>query len=625
MTPATESHLSDPADTSSGEDRYAALQRGLRSDPVFFFENLLKIVDKNGELIAFAPNEQQRKLLNIVMAMRKAGLPVRIICLKARQLGFSTCIEGLAFQEASMNPYRRVRIVAHKDDSTRNLFEMSRLFYRELHQKVRPAVKYSSKTELDFQNPKDDPDNPGLRSWIRVATAGGDGIGRSDTLQFLHLSEVAFWDNAATVATALSQAVPLMPNTHVFIESTANGVGGYFHDQYWKHKDGKEALLEMIDRDWRDVEKLTNHLLNFKGTIGYLPLFFPWHEFPEYTLPLTEGEEEWFLGSLSPEERELRSRFDLTLGQLKWRRHKIEELAEDAEGAQPEDLFRQEFPMTDKEAFISRGRNYFSSTALDKMPVKPPKHRWQLLGGEGRLEYTGKMGAPEHTDSPYGEFSVWNPPKKDGQYIVSCDVSDGVGQDRSVMQIINKKTLEQEAEYVSDRVRPDVFGRLAVHVASWYNEALLAIEWNQSGSATVIAARDTDYPNVYFREPGYEKIHDVPSDMWGFKTTQATKPVALAEMRKHISQGNVLFHSQGLIQECREYMIEFSKTGTAVKYTAPEGKHDDRVMAMAIGLQVYKEHPYEYKDYPQETRLYDEREVSTLMEQEYTDDPLGDL
>lgn len=627
MEVAQENQSSESTESkkSSSEDRYAKLRLRLRTDTKFFFENVLKIVDKNSELVDFKANEQQQILINLTRALVECQLPVRVIILKARQMGFSTAVEGLAFQEASMNPYRRVKIVAHKDDSTANLFEMSRLFHREMHPSLKPMTRYSSKTELDFQNPKDEHSNPGLRSYIRVSTAGGKGVGRSDTLQFLHLSEVAFWENAASISNALTQAVPIVPGTKVYLESTANGIGGHFHDQYWKHKAGKEQLLENIRKDWRDVDKLKNHLMNFRGNLGYIPLFFPWHEFPEYQIKVTDSELDWLRSSLSPEEKEIMSEYNLTLEQIKWRRWKIEELSEDSEGTHPEDIFKQEYPSSDREAFISRGSNMFSQTALDKMPKESPIARWNLVDGETKFEYGDPFVPPAHEEDPYGEFSIFRKPETGRQYIVSCDVAEGVGQDSSVMEVLDKRTLEQCAEYVSDRVSPDVFGRLAVQVASWYNEAQLAIEWNSAGQASIIAVRDTLYPNIYFRESNYDKIQDEPTEMWGFKTTSATKPMILWEMEKHIRQRTVVFHSEGLIQECREFTVEKSPTGSTVRLSAPEGKHDDRVMAMAIGLQVYREYPHEWKEMSG-AKLYDTQELESMEQQEYADDELyGDL
>jgi hypothetical protein len=254
------------------------------------------------------------------------------------------------------------------------------------------------------------------------------------------------------------------------------------------------------------------------------------------------------------------------------------------------------------------------------MDEKGPVSRWNLTDGETKFEYEEPFNPPPFEENPYGQLSIWVKPEEGHQYIVACDVAEGVGQDRSVMQVLNKRTLEQCAEYINDRVSPDVFGRLSVQIASWYNEAHLAIEWNSAGQAAVIAARDTNYPNVYFRESGYEKIQEQASEMWGFKTTQATKPMILWEMEKHIRQKTVIFHSAGLIQECREFAVEKSTTGNTVKLSAPDGKHDDRVMAMAIALQVYKEYPYQWKSLPKESVLYDTQDLQSMETQEFADD-----
>ena len=117
---------------------------------------------------------------------------------------------------------------------------------------------------------------PGLRSRFRCATAGGRGIGRSDTLQCVHLSEYAFWpeggeSKAATLAGIL-QAVPSRPGTMVIIESTANGCEDF--------KDRWDAAVA--------------------GENDFEPVFFAWFENPDYAMPVEPGIE-W-----TAEERETR-------------------------------------------------------------------------------------------------------------------------------------------------------------------------------------------------------------------------------------------------------------------------------------------------------------------------------
>lgn len=67
-------------------------------------------------------------------------------------------------------------------------------------------------------------------SFWHVLTAGASDVGRFQPIQFLHASEVAFWDNASAHLTALFTTVPNGHGSHIIIESTANGKSGAFYD-----------------------------------------------------------------------------------------------------------------------------------------------------------------------------------------------------------------------------------------------------------------------------------------------------------------------------------------------------------------------------------------------------------
>ena len=232
------------------------------TDPKRYIESFLKIKTKEGKIVPFKLNESQEKLYRAIMEQVEAGKPVRIIILKARQMGFSTLTEGLIFHDTATHFLHNAMIITHKDEATTNLFNMSKLFFEGLPERMRPMMKASNAKELIFENPTKDPKKkekrPGLRSKIKCTTAGGKGVGRSDTLTTLHASEVAFWpgDILDTLAGIL-QAVPSLPGTMVIYESTANGFNAF--KQLWD-----DAV---------------------SGKTDFVPLFFPWYEMQTYRKP----------------------------------------------------------------------------------------------------------------------------------------------------------------------------------------------------------------------------------------------------------------------------------------------------------------------------------------------------
>ena len=146
-----------------------------------------------------------------------------MIILKARQQGLSTYTGGYLYHAVSQQPARKAMVITHHADSTRALFDMTKRYHENCPEILRPHTKYSSRRELSFDV---------LSSSFVVATAGGDSVGRGETLTHLHASELAFWpkSTAADIWNGLLQAVPNAKGTAVFVESTANGVSGIFYD-----------------------------------------------------------------------------------------------------------------------------------------------------------------------------------------------------------------------------------------------------------------------------------------------------------------------------------------------------------------------------------------------------------
>lgn len=327
-----------------------------------YIESCLKIRTKSGAVVPFRLNAAQQKLYAVAKRQQDEGKPVRIIILKARQLGFSTLTEALLFHACATRANVNALVVAHREDATANLFRMSKLFYDELPAPVKPMLRTSNAQELVFENPSRASRGalPGLRSRFRCATAGGRGIGRSDTLQCVHLSEYAFWpeggeSKAATLAGIL-QAVPSRTGTMVIIESTANGCEDF--------KDRWDAAVA--------------------GENDFEPVFFAWFENPDYAMPVEPGIE-W-----TAEERETRERYSLSWEQLRWRRWCI---ANNCGGSR--DMFRQEYPANPDEAFLHSGSGVFDNALVIRRreEAAPPVRRGRFVPGDKDGESVGRMTA----------------------------------------------------------------------------------------------------------------------------------------------------------------------------------------------------------------------------------------
>ncbi len=500
-----------------------------------YIENCLKIKTKSGTVVPFRLNDAQRKLYAVAKRQQDAGKPVRLIILKARQLGFSTLTEGLIFHACATRKNTNALIVAHREDATANLFRMSKLFYDELPAPVKPMMRSSNAQELVFENPSklrsEREARPGLRSRIRCATAGGRGIGRSDTLQCVHLSEYAFWpdgaDGKASTLAGILQAVPSLPGTMVVIESTANG----FED----FKERWDAAVA--------------------GENDFEPVFFAWFENPDYSMPVVSGTE-W-----TPEERDLRDAYHLTDEQLQWRRWCI---ANNCGGSL--DMFRQEYPASPGEAFLHSGTGVFDNEQivlrLERLPE--PVGRGEFANGEW-------------TESETGAITLYELPEEGVPYVLGGDTA-GEGSDYFTAVVINNVTGRIAAKLRQKYSEPE-YVRQIYALGRFYNDALVAIETNFS-TYPAMKLQEMEYPNQYSREREDTYTRQMKKS-FGFRTDRQSRPRAIANLVEVFSSHPEWFTDRELLEEMLTFCYNEDHRPEALA-----GKHDDLVMGAAITYAV---------------------------------------
>lgn len=500
-----------------------------------YIEGCLKIKTKSGTVVPFRLNDAQRKLYAVAKRQQDAGKPVRLIILKARQLGFSTLTEGLIFHACATRRNVNALIVAHREDATANLFRMSKLFYDELPAPVKPMLRASNAQELVFENPSklrsEREARPGLRSRIRCATAGGRGIGRSDTLQCVHLSEYAFWPNGAdgkaSTLAGILQAVPSLPGTMVVIESTANG----FED----FKERWDAAVA--------------------GENDFEPVFFAWFENPDYSMPVVPGTE-W-----TPEERDLKAAYRLTDGQLQWRRWCI---ANNCGGSL--DMFRQEYPASPGEAFLHSGTGVFDNEQivlrLERLPE--PAGRGEFADGEW-------------TESETGAIALYELPEEGVPYVLGGDTA-GEGSDYFTAIVIDNVSGRIAAKLRQKYSEPE-YVRQIYALGRFYNDALVAIETNFS-TYPVMKLQEMEYPNQYSREREDTYTRQMKKS-YGFRTDRQSRPRAIANLVEVFSSHPEWFTDRELLEEMLVFCYNEDHRPEALA-----GKHDDLVMGAAITYAV---------------------------------------
>lgn len=512
-----------------------------------YIENCLYIRTKEGGIIPFRLNKPQQKMYDAMKRQRSAGLPVRLIVLKARQMGFSTLIGGTIFHRCATGEHKLGFVVSHDDKSTKKLFEMHKRYLDLLPQAMRPQVAASNGYQLVFDRPARSRSRvAGLDSRIEIATAGGSGIGRGSTIQYLHLSEYAFWPGDPNENfVSLMQAVPDDPGTIVVIESTANG-----------YNDFKDKWDAAVDRERR-------------GELdGFLPVFFAWFEMDEYRRPVPPN----FVRT--DEEQELAQRYGLDDEQLQWRRWKIEN---DCGGDL--DKFRQEYPACPEEAFLATGSCVFDQQTLVRRMEEVREAPWNR--GEFRVEYrTMADGTPglaikswQWREDKRGGVRILKTPETGVPYVLGADTA-GEGSDFFAAHVLDNRTGEQVA-VVHQQYGERQFTEQLYALGKYYNDALIGIEVNFS-----------TYPNELIQLLGYRRLYvrqavddyeKTVQKKFGFRTDTRTRPLIIDGLKDVVHQTPELIGDYDTLQE----MMTFIRSDTG-RPQAETGQHDDLVMSLAI-------------------------------------------
>lgn len=300
-------------------DRLKIKQR-LKDDLKHYADRCLKIRTKSGHIQPLLLNKAQQYIHTQLEQQRGATGKVRALVLKGRQQGCSTYVGARFYHKVTWNHGTQAFILTHALEATSNLYKMAKRFYEHTPPEVKPQVSTSNAKELVFGL---------LDSGYKLGTAENKNVGRSATIQLLHGSEVAFWNNAAEHATGIMQAVPNASGTEIIMESTANGVGNYFHQM------------------WQAAEA---------GISDFIAIFVPWYWQDEYCEAIDTN----FI--CSSEEETLKSQYNLNDNQLQWRRKKIIELS--VNGVDGGSAFRQEYPNNSTEAFVLTGEDSYIDASI---------------------------------------------------------------------------------------------------------------------------------------------------------------------------------------------------------------------------------------------------------------------
>lgn len=500
----------------------------------------LTIKDKDSRLKLLAPDDDfawaQREFVQEVEHQHNAGKPIRIIVLKGRQVGISTVTEALLFMWCFMFPGSNCLVMSKDREQAENLFEMTKLYWATWPWRAFFTTTRNSTRRLSWAE---------TLSNFRVDSAKGQEVGRGSTYQGVHLSEVAFWPNAEELAPSLMNAIPNNHGTVIVIESTANGVGGWFYEKW----------MEAV-RGGDDSE--------------FVPLFFPWFLHKEYTIRNTSLRAE----QLTQVERSLQAQYHLSLGQIAWRRRAIRANNGD------EEKFKQEYPCTWMEAFISTGFNVFPLEALSACFFPPGTELHGQKVGMSRGEVLNDNGKLKFFRDNAGCLSVFKLPDKHKRYkyVIAADPARTIDGDPCCIQVLNKTTMEQVAVWHGHQTTDDLAETIA-NLGYFYNNATVNVEIQGGGAGVIAVLLHMKYPWVWkWRHP--DRPLNRLGNVYGWSSNMRTKPWGIGTLQHYLTKRSLIIHDPTTYNEMMEYtLLENGEMGPA-----SGSGHDDTVMSLLIAI-----------------------------------------
>lgn len=521
-------------------------QRLWEKDSTNYYRDVLKISDESAKIVPFVLNAHQLKVQDEIDKQRKSGVPVRIIVLKERKGGNSTHCLAQVYREVRFRPADAL-VVANDYDTTEYLFQIIHRFYNYSPESEKLPLESSNRRELHFLQRPDG--REGGR--ILVETAGKKTAGRGFTPLYLLCSEAPYFENDVQVMNALLNSVPDTQESLVILEGTANGMGGFFFDT------------------WQRASQ---------GLSSYVPIFLCWKDLPKHTKKVHDNTK--FLTSLTNYEKQIQARHDLTLGQLNWRRWCIVNKC----GGDPE-MFKQEYPLTQEEAFLSSGRGRFDRDALLKIVTTD--------GIRGYLIEEESYGSGKHIvfqPNREGWLEIWKRPINARKYCTGADVAEGIEiegassedkYDWSIGDVFDRHTGEQVAQ-LRAQIEPDEFGRQLVLLGRWYNMAFEGVERNGNGETALLEMKHLGYPEALI----YSRTHDTSGAKYsvpqlGWKTTVVSRQNLVNLVDRSLRDQSTIINSRRTIQEMLGFKIKPNG-----RVEAQEGMKDDAVFSYGIALMA---------------------------------------
>jgi len=497
------------------------------SEKIARIERDFMIIDKAGNLVPMKLAKVQRHYIE--------NRTNRNICLKGRQMKFSTGVLADEADDLFYLPYQRQTLITHDSETSEFLFQTVQRFYRNLpHNRglnskdMKPKHDWRSGTRMRF---------PVIDNYIYVDSAKSDSVGAGHTLNRCHLSEISkFPDRKARQLWAdITQTVPFDTGI-ITAESTPQG-HGLFKEVYTDAKNGNNGFKPFFYPWWWDE--------------GYVadPALYVTTETAE-NCAIVVGQA---LANYLKDEKMLAETYNLSPHQIAFRRMKLAEIKL---------LFFQEYPENDMDCWLSNDLSVIPGSAL-----RP----YYANAREGRTE---------------GDVTIWKDVRGDRSYVIGVDCASGQARDWSVASVLDVRTMEYVAR-LRAKVNTDIFAQMLWELGRRYNLAYIGVERDGHGRSVLKTLLERNYPALHYHADYDEYKQQNMSDA-GWKTSMKTKPLMINGMITAFTSGDLISWSENLLYEASNLIWE---NGIDTRVRTVSGCNDDEFDAVSIAIQLRESAP----------------------------------
>ena len=566
-----------------------------RYDFPFWAAMLVYIKNKDGgEDVLFRLTRPQRRFVARLEKLRKAGKPIRIVLLKARQWGGSTTSQlYMAWLQLIHKVGLNSLIIAHQgtgSDEIKDMFDrMIKAYPVEMLHELGEAYKENEPKLVGVGKSGSIYRVPQRNCKIKIGTAERPDGCRGGDYSLVHLSEVGLWKategkKPEDIVRSACSGVLYRPYTMIVYESTANGTGNFFQREYDAAKKGN-SQFEAMFVSWFDIEKYSQPIVDIKAFAANL-----YDNRENANVSSAREESGRYLWALWEKGATLEAINWYVLERAKYNDHAS---------------MASEYPSDDIEAFVHSGTMVFDKYKVEDFDkyCKEPRYVGDVYADAD--EGKNALKNLRFSEDKQGMLWVWELPEVDeaekvlNRYLTVVDVGGRSNKaDWSVIVVFDRLFMADGGKPVIvaqwyGHCDIDLLAWKAAQIAAFYDNSLLVIESNTL--ETHDKERDVDgdqsqfilnqiknvYPNLYARKQSEEDILAGLPTKYGFHTNVATKPMVISTLVKAIRENAYIERDRRCLDE---YLVYEKKPNGS--FGAVVGKHDDLLMTRAIGLHV---------------------------------------